>query len=1688
MPSLPAKPSLDSDHTQIPSNPNLSDDTATVTNANVPPDEWGSPRFAPPSVEGEIGRLGKYRVQKELGRGGMGAVYLAFDERLQRKVALKVMLPKAAANDMAKERFLREARAAAQISSDYVVNIHEADEIDGTPYIALQFLQGSPLDEYLKKKGTPSIPQIMHMARETALGLAAAHKLGIIHRDIKPANLWLEAPNGRVKILDFGLAKPVVGTEGIELTGSGAVMGTPAYMSPEQGLGKAVDGRSDLFSLGCVLYRLCTGKLPFEGSTLMATLMLIATEEPKPVRELNPTVPEPLADLIRRLMAKKAADRPASAMEVAKELGRLSDAEKKPEGSAAQPQVVYVPMAVSVQEENPFQDIEEPTEYVSEPARPKAPPKPPRKFPALLVGLLCLGFLAVLGGVIIIIKNKDGTETKIEVADDATITVKGKDGKQLAKVGPNNPKKPVIADNSVDRKAAEWVITQGGFVWANNEPKSIRAVADLPKDRFNLTDVDLNNTQMSDAGLGHLKELKSLRSLDLLRTQVSDAGLVHLKELKSLTRIILNGTKVTDAGLVHLKELKSLTQFTLSNTQVSGAGLIHLKELKNLTLLNLNDTQVTGEGLVHLKELKGLLYLHLNGTKVSDAGLEHLKELKGLTQLPLNSTAVTDAGLVHLKELKSLTYLDLKMTKVTAKGLEALHESLPGCKIDHDGGVIEAIDVDRKAAEWLLASKAHFAISNEKGHQEFQINTSEKLPAGGFHVMSFRLPADKFGGDADLARFRNLTKLGTVVLSQTAVTDVGLEHLAAMQSLTKLYLAGTKVTDAGLALLTKCQKLDTLHIQKTAVTEAGVKKLAAALPKCQIEWDGGVIEPKSDNSLLFDGMNFIELPLQMDPKSLFTFEGYFVPRGIQAGHWLTMDGLPAITIDASKNWAFKVTTPKQTTEHASNVKPADWQNAQSKGAHVALVADAKEIRLYINGILAKSAPRPADMVLPAASGKMILAGNFAGTADEIRISKTPRYGKDFIPAERFTPDADTLALYHCDEGKGHVLGDSSGNGNHGRAIAPKWRMANGQEKIIAAPLTAAQRKSLEFLFSVGGSITYLGQGWMSPRKMEDLPNGPVRIESISVDHIPGHKINGEGRPITDKDIPFLRDLPPTKGFVLASTANHLSLQGLESLTKLPLMASVEKFWLLGGKEPLGPSFKYLANLGSLNYLAVHGLQPEDSSYLSDLAASPNLQVLDISYSRIREFHRLKALPQLRWLGFSHEVNMNFNAADVAELTQLRKLASQGGDISDPSLEHIGRMTSLEWLDLHGTAITDKGLEHLQKMTGLTFLSVNACSKVTEAGVKKLAAALPKCKISWSGGVIEPKLVIGLVPMPPTDAERRATERALALGAVVRVDGKWLEIRTAADLPKTPFVLTSLGFSLNPKVTDAELAIFKDCTGVTHLGVGECPMVTDAGLAHFRNCKDLVHLNVTLTRITDAGLAHFKDCKLTDLRLGGSDVTGTGLAYFKDCRLTILNASNLPITDDVIRSFTGLQDILHLELGGTKVTDAGLAHFKDCKKIGSLNLGNTAVTNAGLAHFANCKEMNILYLGKTAITDAGLATFKDCEKLWLLDLVDTNVTDAGLAHLKNCKRLGEFGLSRTKVTDAGLVHLKDCKLNHLTLNQTAVTDAGLDHLKGHSGLTALQLRQTKVTAEGVRALSLALPKCKIEWDGGVIEPK
>jgi len=282
--------------------------------------------LAPPQEPGELGRLGPYRVLRVLGTGGMGVVFLAEDPELGRRVALKAVKPVLAADPSVQQRFQREAKASARVKHDHIITIYQVGQDRGIPYLAMEYLEGESLEDRLRRQEVLPIAEALHIAHELTQGLAAAHTAGLIHRDIKPGNIWLETKGKitRIKILDFGLAR--LGQTDVQVTQSGAIVGTPAYMAPEQASAREVDARCDLFSLGAVLYRMVTGRMAFPGGDLTSILASVLTLRPTSPRDLNPAVPPALSDLILRLLAKEPAGRPASAQAVLEELLALEDA------------------------------------------------------------------------------------------------------------------------------------------------------------------------------------------------------------------------------------------------------------------------------------------------------------------------------------------------------------------------------------------------------------------------------------------------------------------------------------------------------------------------------------------------------------------------------------------------------------------------------------------------------------------------------------------------------------------------------------------------------------------------------------------------------------------------------------------------------------------------------------------------------------------------------------------------------------------------------------------------------------------------------------------------------------------------------------------------------------------------------------------------------------------------------------------------------------------------------------------------------------------------------------------------------------------------------------------------------------------------------------------------------------------
>jgi len=356
----------------------------------------------PSSLPGALGRLGDVDILEVIGHGGMGIVLKGFQQELHRPVAVKVLAPHLAASGAARQRFAREARATAVVVHPNVMPVLTVHSSGKLPYLVMPYVPCESLQQRLDRQGWLETLDVVRIAWQVACGLAAAHAQGLVHRDIKPANMLLEKGVDRVLLTDFGLARAV---DDASLTRTGVIAGTPQYMSPEQARGEAVDHRSDLFSLGSVLYAMCTGRVPFRAETSYGILRRITDTEPRPIREINPGIPEWLVTIVAKLHAKDPAGRFASADELAKLLEQCL-------AHVQQPTTVPLPEAVAAIE---FASVEARLTATAPPLSSSRSRRP------LLVGSILAGLaiLAAVAGIAIRTHQDDSDERSKSPAESA---------------------------------------------------------------------------------------------------------------------------------------------------------------------------------------------------------------------------------------------------------------------------------------------------------------------------------------------------------------------------------------------------------------------------------------------------------------------------------------------------------------------------------------------------------------------------------------------------------------------------------------------------------------------------------------------------------------------------------------------------------------------------------------------------------------------------------------------------------------------------------------------------------------------------------------------------------------------------------------------------------------------------------------------------------------------------------------------------------------------------------------------------------------------------------------------------------------------------------------------------------------------------------------------------------------------
>jgi hypothetical protein len=687
--------------------------------------------LSPSSRPDSLGRLGHHHVLEVVGSGGMGIVLRAFDEKLQRVVAIKALAPVLATMGSARQRFVREARGAASVIHENVNAIYAVEDDAPVPYLVMPFVSGLTVQDKIDHHGPLPISEVLRIGMQVASGLAAAHAQGLVHRDIKPDNILLETGTERVKITDFGLARTV---DDPSLTQPGLIAGTPAYMSPEQANGDHVDYRSDLFSLGSVLYALCTGRAPFAGTTMVAVLKRVCEQVPGPVSDVNPDIPDWLEALIAKLHAKDPAGRPQTAAEVADLLGwHLGELEQRNRGS--------IPAAATA-------------------GKSASGPSPPargiwdRSLPAIAAIVLLTAGLSTteatgvtnFRGIVIhlfapgdtLIAEVDNPAVSVSIEDvDLVITGVGVPETRLKtgahkvrarKDGKLVPQKLVSIHRDgreVVRISKEATPLSDADIWEESvtrlpAEKQVEAVATRLKQLNPGFDGTLIPTLENGAvtrlkvltlmieNLSPVRALRELRSLECAGHAPFLAKLSDLTPLRGLRleKLDVNHSLVTDLGplqgmpltklhcgwtgvadLSPLKDMK-LQYFTAQMTRVS-----ELSELHEMPLiwLDLCDARKISD----LRALKGMPLHYLNVSRLSVSDLSVIAGLKTLRRLVLDDLPVSDLTPLKGLELSELSILGTRATDLSAVGGMPLKQLRLDYQSDRKGFVRSFADLER---------------------------------------------------------------------------------------------------------------------------------------------------------------------------------------------------------------------------------------------------------------------------------------------------------------------------------------------------------------------------------------------------------------------------------------------------------------------------------------------------------------------------------------------------------------------------------------------------------------------------------------------------------------------------------------------------------------------------------------------------------------------------------------------------------------------------------------------------------------------------------------------------------------------------------------------------------------------------------------------------------------------------------
>jgi eukaryotic-like serine/threonine-protein kinase len=781
----------------------------------------------PSETPGSLGRLVHYEVLDVLGNGGFGVVVKAFDEKLHRLVAIKLMSPLLAATSAPRKRFLREARATAAVRHENVIAIHAVED-QPIPYLVMEYIAGRTLQQKLDMTGPLELHDVLKIGRQIAAGLAAAHAMGLTHRDIKPANILLEDGALHVKITDFGLPRAANDSS---ITHSGLIAGTPLYMAPEQASGETTDQRADLFSLGSVLYTMCSGRPPFRAANMIAVLKRVVEDTPRPIHEINPEIPEWLCELISRLHAKNPADRITSAQDMAELLAQRS-AE------------LHAPSTFP-----PLSDVLRSGEAKAPPSEEIRKPQWAIRWPRFFnrrwqvaaagLGMLfgSLGLAEATGvtdfhGSVIRLLSPEGTLV-VEV-DDPGVSVKI-DGPDIVITGAGAREIRLTPGNyMVEARKDGKVVSRELVTVTKNGRRVVRVSQEAPTTVAKAAPRSADDVAWERvvAALSAAEQVKAFAARMKELNLHFDGAVVPTIENGVVRELAFNTDDVTD-----LRPVRAFGRLRALKCSGFGDRNSPLTDLSPLSGLPLRTLILAKGELFDLSPLQGMPLTEFKcyGTRVND-----LSPLRGMNLRILNCDGL------HLSDLSPLVGMPLETLDLTGTKVEDL-TALAGMKLEQLG--LERTKVSDlsllKGMKLTALSVCGTSVSDLSPITGMKLTflhcggtkVSDLSPLNGMPLLELNLAETKVS-DPSLNQINKCHDLRSLVLSDTQVSDLGLAHLKDHKNLRRLMLQGTKVS--GLSPL-KDMQLEEIRLTPRNISKKGVDLLRhmKALKTIGTDWNQG---------------------------------------------------------------------------------------------------------------------------------------------------------------------------------------------------------------------------------------------------------------------------------------------------------------------------------------------------------------------------------------------------------------------------------------------------------------------------------------------------------------------------------------------------------------------------------------------------------------------------------------------------------------------------------------------------------------------------------------------------------------------------------------------------------------------------------------------------------------------------------